>query len=302
VVNPENLSEYILGILTDGENYKSAKTAKDREMVRMQVLQLLGWNVYKLWSPDWWDNPGKVLQEIKIAIGTAQNSSEIVPDSTEHNEPLEITATQKREQFAGVKLQGITQHVIEPETNSGNYKICTLSTESLLTSDEFFYPQNLKKIKNQILYILKKEGPISHDLLSKRILYAWGISRLGSRLNEFLSEIYAELNLKKTEQNGSVFYWNSDQNPETYNTFRIPENDDQKRSADDLPKEEIAAGVVEILTNQISLPPDDLVKETARLFGYARLGGNVEQAMKTGIEYALKKGIIAENNERIVLN
>jgi len=57
----------------------------------------------------------------------------------------------------------------------------------------------------------------------------------------------------------------------------------------------------EILTNQISLPADDLVKETARLFGYARLGGNVEQAMKTGIEHAFQKGMIAENNERIVL-
>src|SRR5665647_24005 len=50
VVNPENPSEYILGILTDGENYRSAKTAKDREVVRMEVLRLLGWNIYKLWS------------------------------------------------------------------------------------------------------------------------------------------------------------------------------------------------------------------------------------------------------------
>jgi hypothetical protein len=32
------------------------------------------------------------------------------------------------------------------------------------------------------------------------------------------------------------------------------------------------------------------------------LGGNVELAMRMGIEYALQKGIIAENNERIVLN
>jgi len=301
VVNPENSTEYILGILTDGENYKSAKTAKDREMVRMQVLQLLGWNIYKLWSPDWWDNPRKVMQEIKDAIENAQNPAGFVPDSTEHNKPLEKTATQTREEFAGLKLQGITQHVIKPKTNSQKYKVCALSSKCLSLSDEFYNTRYYNKIKNQILYIIQKESPISHNLLSKRILNAWGISRLGSRLNGFLFEIYTELDLKETEQNGSYFYWKQEQNPETYNTFRIPENDDQKRSAEDLPKEEIAAGVVEILTNQISLPVDDLVKETARLFGYARMGGNVEQAMKTGIEYALRKGIIAENNERIVL-
>jgi DNA polymerase III delta prime subunit len=302
VVNPENLSEYILGILTDGENYKSAKTAKDREMVRMQVLQLLGWNVYKLWSPDWWDNPGKVLQEIKIAIEIAHNPAGTVSDSTEHTEPVETIATPKREQYAGVKLQGITQHVIETNREYPVYKICLLPATFLNFSDEFFDTRRTQKILNQILQVIQKEAPISQNLLSKRILVAWGIGRLGVRLKEYLDGLYGSLNLKYTRQNGTYFYWKQEQSPETYNTFRISENDDQKRSAEDLPKEEITAGVVEILTNQISLPVDDLVKETARLFGYARLGGNVEQAMKTGIEYALKKGIIAENNERIVLN
>jgi len=301
VVNPENTSEYILGILTDGNNYRSAKTAKDREMVRMQVLQLLGWNIYKLWSPDWWDNPRKILQEIKDAIENVNIPVEPEPISTKHPKPAKTIAEEKREQFAGVKLQGITQQVIEPKTNSQKYRVCALSTKCLSMSDEFYNPNHYYTIKNQILYIIQRESPISHNLLSKRILSAWGISRLGSRLNEFLTVIYAELNLKKTDQDGSIFYWSSEQNPETYNTFRVSENEEQKRSADDLPKEEIAVGVIEILTNQISLPLDDLVKEAARLFGYARLGGNVEQAMKTGIEYALQKGMIAENNERIVL-
>jgi very-short-patch-repair endonuclease len=301
VVNPENTSEYILGILTDGENYKSAKTAKDREMIRMQVLQLLGWNIYKLWSPDWWDNPRKILKEIKDAIRNAQNPVNPESISTEHPKPAATIAEEKREQFAGVKLQGITQQVIETHQEYPVYKACSLPATFLNFSDEFFDTRRTQKILTQIQQVIQKEAPISQSLLSKRILSAWGISRLGVRLKEYLDGLYDSLNLKYTRQNGSVFYWNSDQSPETYNTFRIPENEEHKRSAEDLPKEEIAAGMVEILTNQISLPPDDLVKETARLFGYARLGGNVEQAMKTGTEYALQKGMIAENNERIVL-
>ena len=301
VVNPKNSSEYILAILTDGKNYKSAKTARDREMIRMQVLQLLGWNIYKLWSPDWWDNPGKVLQEIKVAIENAQNPVELVSVSKEHSEPEETKTEQKREQFAGVKLQGITQHVIEIHQEYPLYKTCSLPVTYLDFSDEFFDTRKTQKILNQIQQVIQKEAPISQSLLSKRILSAWGISRLGVRLKEYLDGLYGRLNLKYTRQNGTYFYWKQEQNPEAYNTFRIPDNEEHKRSAEDLPKEEIAAGMVEILTNQISLPADDLVKEAARLFGYARLGGNVEQAMKIGIEYALQKGMIAENNERIVL-
>ena len=298
IVNPEKPKEYLLGILTDGENYKSAKTARDREVVRADVLRLLGWNIYKLWSPDWWDNPQKVLQDIITTIKEVQRPKE----KDEIDTSIENQKSQtNRDQFAEVKLQGITQHIIVSESNYTKYCVCTLSTSCLSMSDEFFNPQYLKKIKNQILYIVQTEGPISSALLSKRILNAWGISRLGVRLNEFLNGVYDELNLKKTRQKGVNFYWNPDQEPELYKTFRIPRNDEEKRNAEDLPKEEIAAAIVEILKNQISLPAEDLIKETARLFGYARLGGNVEQAMKMGIEFALAANMITHSNDRLVL-
>jgi hypothetical protein len=109
------------------------------------------------------------------------------------------------------------------------------------------------------------------------------------------------MSLKFTRQNGTFVYWRDDQMPEIYKTFRVPMDDEYKRNPEDLPKEEIAAAIVEILKNQISLPSEDLIKETARLFGYARLGGNVEQAMRMGIEFALSANMIAQSNYRLVL-
>lgn len=301
VVNPENPSEYILGILTDGENYKSAKTAKDREVVRMEVLRLLGWNIYKLWSPDWWDNSQKVLQDILVSIKEAQKPKE-------KDQPIvepEILAAQssepKTDQFAEIKLQGITQHVIEANQKYAEYKVCSLPLTSLAFSDEFFDSRRMQKILNQINQVVQTEAPISQTLLSKRILTAWGITRLGVRLNDYLESLYTQLNLRYNHQNGTFFYWKQEQNPELYKTFRIPMDETQKRNAEDLPREEVAAALIEILTNQISLPEDDLIKETARLFGYARIGTNVEQSMKLGIEYALKSEMILKNNDRLVL-
>lgn len=297
VVNPENTSEYILGILTDGNNYRSATTAKDREVVRMDVLKLLGWNIYKLWSPDWWDNPKRIVQEILDAIQSALIPKESIPEPERQTEP-----ESKNEQFVEVKLQGITQQVIQPETKEDEkYLVCNLPYNSLIVSDEFFDSRYTNKILEQINNVIEMEAPISQTLLSRRILNAWGITRLGVRLNSHLLSQYKRLNLKQTRQNGSVFYWRQDQEPENYDKFRVPGDDSDKRNADDLPKEEIVAGIREILYNQISLPEEDLVRETARLFGYARIGGNVEQAMKLGIEYALEKGIVTNNNERILL-
>lgn len=59
VVDPDNSSRYLLGILCDGENYRAAKTARDREIVQSSVLKMLGWNICKVWTMDWWENSQK---------------------------------------------------------------------------------------------------------------------------------------------------------------------------------------------------------------------------------------------------
>ena len=297
IVNPEKTTEYILGILTDGKSYYAAKTAKDREVVQTEVLKMLGWNIYKLWSPDWWDNPQKVVQDIINVVKEIQQPKikTVEPETQINSEEL------TRKEFANVKLQGITQEVIQPIQNSIKYNTCVLEQSYLNFSDEFFDSRHQSKITMQINQVMETEAPISHSLLSKRILNSWGISRLGVRLNDYLTTIYSRMGLKHTSQNGIYFYWNREQEPLNYNIFRVPGDDDSKRNADDLAKEEIICGIKDVLTNQISLPEDDLIREVAKIFGYARLGGNVEQAMKMGIDFALQKGLVISKDERIVL-
>lgn len=297
VVNPEKPSEYILGILTDGETYQAAKTAKDREVIQTDVLKMLGWNIYKLWSPDWWDNPQKVIQDIIFAIKEIQEpKTKTVETETQTN-----SEESSRKEFANFKLQGITQEVIQPIQNYTKYNTCVLEQSYLNFSDDFFDSRHQSKIIMQINQVMQMEAPISHSLLSRRILNAWGISRLGVRLNDYLSSIYSLMELKNTSQGGIIFYWNKEQEPLNYSLFRVPENDELKRNADDLAKEEIICGIKEVLANQISLPEDDLIREVAKIFGYARLGGKVEQAMKMGIDFAFQKGVVISKDERIVL-
>lgn len=68
VVDPENPEKYILGILLDGDSYGSAKTARDREIAQISVLNGLGWEILRVWSMDWWDNRGKEIGRIREAL------------------------------------------------------------------------------------------------------------------------------------------------------------------------------------------------------------------------------------------
>jgi hypothetical protein len=54
-----------------------------------------------------------------------------------------------------------------------------------------------------------------------------------------------------------------------------------------LPPEEIAAAVKDVLASQISLPYDELVKQTAKQLGYARTGTILDKVVRLGIEKAV---------------
>ncbi|NJL60956.1 MAG: DUF559 domain-containing protein [Methylacidiphilales bacterium] len=52
----------MLGIECDGASYHNTPTARDRDRLRQQVLEKLGWNIHRIWSTDWFRNkPAQVL-------------------------------------------------------------------------------------------------------------------------------------------------------------------------------------------------------------------------------------------------
>ena len=76
VIDPENSSRYILGILLDGDSYKAAKTTADREVSQISVLQGLGWDILRIWTMDWYDDPERELKKIlEVLQESTKNAS-----------------------------------------------------------------------------------------------------------------------------------------------------------------------------------------------------------------------------------
>jgi hypothetical protein len=47
---------YLLGIECDGATYHSSKSARDRDRLREEIIKGRGWNLYRIWSTDWFLN------------------------------------------------------------------------------------------------------------------------------------------------------------------------------------------------------------------------------------------------------
>lgn len=57
VRHPDHPERYLAGIECDGATYHSSKSARDRDRLREEVLTDKGWDILRVWSTDWFDNP-----------------------------------------------------------------------------------------------------------------------------------------------------------------------------------------------------------------------------------------------------
>ncbi|MEO7311736.1 MAG: DUF3320 domain-containing protein [Chitinophagaceae bacterium] len=296
IVHPQKENTYLLAILCDGQNYGSARNANDRDIIQPEVLKKLGWAVHRVWSTDWWEDEGKTMGGILEAIRCAIEKPEAIVVVTE---PValnpEPTALENNIPF-GNNVEVPIQPVASP---SLPYEICQLKIMPVTTIEDFLMPRNAQVITRQLIQVLEKEAPISGNLLYKRVLAAWGITRISGRMQSHMDGLVAALHLFTASCEGQVFYWSATQSPATYSIYRIA-SDLNKREAEDLPPEEVAVAVKHVLSVQISLAKNDLVLATAKLFGFARRGSNVELAMTRGIDLAISSGHAAEVMGRIV--
>jgi very-short-patch-repair endonuclease len=69
--HPEYPGRMVLAIEADGASYHSSATARDRDRLRQQVLEQLGWTFHRIWSTEWFRNP---VAETKRAINAWKNA------------------------------------------------------------------------------------------------------------------------------------------------------------------------------------------------------------------------------------
>ena len=70
VRDPGAPDEFLVAIECDGAAYHSSKSARDRDRLRQEILENLGWEIRRLWSTDWFRNPQGELERLAREIRT----------------------------------------------------------------------------------------------------------------------------------------------------------------------------------------------------------------------------------------
>ncbi|MBQ7265228.1 MAG: DUF3320 domain-containing protein [Firmicutes bacterium] len=286
IIDPRDPDKYLLGIMLDGSNSVNT-AASDRFILQPGVLKGLGWRIMRVWTMEWLDDKQKILQAIK-------EEAEKQKESDTSEESVTIHLDQSKE------IEKLYEQKESFHTAGEKYNEFTFA--SMGTSENFNSSIIDHKIVSLLRNIIDVEAPISQKALYKKVLSAWDISRLGSRVEARLDKLMSQVQTRTTMDGAGKFYWRVDQIPEEYSIYRTDDNTNGKRSMDDISSYEIINAIKEVLKEQICLSKKDLVRETAKKFGYSRSGGIIDNTVTAAIETAKKRGILSEDTtEKITL-
>ncbi|MCQ2496820.1 MAG: DUF3320 domain-containing protein [Lachnospiraceae bacterium] len=328
IIDPEDPSKYLLGILLDGPVYASAQTTRDRELAQISVLEGLGWNIARIWSIGWWDNQKreldsilKQLEEIKTAGHklTVKGANAVKPaaeptaakktDATAKADSIEAPAAGLPEE--NTSEQAPVNNIINskpasPQADNGIQRVfraaklnpAPVSADVLLTAD------GKKEIKRRMEAVIEAEAPLNKEVLFKRILTSFGIQRANAKLQEQFAKVLDSLKLEITEQADTEFVWGKNASSTDIAFFRTSEAvSPDRRDVKDIPIQEIEQAVLYVIDCQIGLTREDLIRESAKLFGFTRTGEAINNYMSAGIQLALIDELIKfDANGRISRN
>src|SRR5712692_6719949 len=76
--HPKRPGGLVLAVECDGASYHSAYTARDRDRLRQQHLEALGWRFHRIWSTDWFmrrdQEIDRAVAAYKAAVAHADRS------------------------------------------------------------------------------------------------------------------------------------------------------------------------------------------------------------------------------------
>ena len=278
VRNPQNESQFLLGIECDGPTYSHPATARDRDALLPSVLKSLGWRMCSVWSVDWMFDRYHAEQRLLGALEEARTAPVELPPASDGAKTFDF--------------QSEAKELTCPEDLYDKYQIWR--PDRIFLHSYFTDPKMRSTIIEQIRDIVDVEAPICESLLYKRIARTWDI-RLTDNYRRVIASCLGRARLSKSNSGSENVYWTSGQSSDSYDSFRVPDSDDvdTKRAINEIPSEEIANAMLSIATDLGGCDKEVVYKETMKLFG---LGGVTAKA-RISLDYAMdileRRGMVA---------
>ncbi len=275
IVDPENPGRYLLGIECDGAAYHSARSARDRDRLRQQVLENIGWRIHRIWSTDWFKYPERELKRTVEAIEKAHEILHIDDIAFENDLANDILPVFERED------------VRKEDVNIPLYEIKRPLVQ-ITGQDLHEYP--VGQLAKWVEEVVLVESPVHFDEVARRIVEAHGIMKVGSRIRLalFKASKYSQSE-HKIEIKGDFLWWHEMTAPQIRNRANLSYS---SRKLKYISPEELHLAIRKTVQEAIAISPESALVIIANTLGFGRVSEEIKLEIEKSITEAVQKKIV----------
>lgn len=296
VIDPEDPQRYLIGIECDGPSYSKAHTVRDRERIRQEVLQNLGWNLVRIWSTDWIKNPKESAERLIETIENyRKNKKGGKEDIIKHaSYPIgsfyERHASDSKDPQPGQEGKASHSQVEQKEIKPLSVKFPAYQTYRGFYRHKKILNEWINNLEDILVEIVTAESPVHIDQAFQRALSLFPENRMGARIRKRLEETLKYAIIEKRIKRLGDFLWDP-RKEEVYP--RGP--GDVKRPPWHIPPQEWEAAVKEALQQLGVVRKEEFIDCVAEAMGFPRLVESVEIPIEKAIGEIETRGLLTEN-------
>lgn len=261
VRHPDRPGKYLLAVECDGATYHSALWARERDRLRQEILEGLGWRFHRIWSTDWFYRRAQEIERLRQVLEAARSAEGVTPPLGSNRKKKQASpVVDSPPPLSAVEVEARVMPAYERARPAARWGE---PHEAMLTT--------LQAIAEEII---RFEGPISSEEIARRVASAFGKEKAGSRIvTRVLQALRGLRGRKDIEQDGD-FWLTSGQRANPPVRDRSLESGATLKAAN-ISAVEAKAALRLAQDDNAGGSHDELVRAAARLLGFKRVGSDL---------------------------
>jgi hypothetical protein len=275
VRDPQDPGRYILAIECDGAAYHGALWARERDRLRQEILEGLGWRFHRIWSTDWFYRRSAEIDTLKRVLAETQSV---------HTAPL---VEARRQPSAPPEPPSLATSE-ESAPNGQIYQVACFEVATGMEPHEV----PVARMSEVVERIVAFEGPIHSDEVGRRVAALFGKERAGARISAAALKALRFLGHKNSDLIEEDGFWMTTQQRVDCPIRNRSQSPITVQRAEMIPPIEIQAALRQALKQNGGMDKTESAIAVARVLGFQRTGQELRATIDRQVVRMIQAGTV----------
>jgi hypothetical protein len=275
VRHPDRPGTYLMAVECDGATYHSALWARERDRLRQDVLEHLGWRFHRIWSSDWFYNRRAQIERLRNALFQAHDAAKdgLKVEGANHGRPSFVS-----DEEPAIEAFSVPEAV---DRTMPPYRRAHFPVSMGIEPHE----APMAVLSPLVQRIVEFEGPICADEVARRVASCFGREKAGKRIIAATRQalLTARRSFPDLQSDEDCQFWFTAEQAANPPVRDRSDEYGATIKADALSLLEIRAALAIAHEDNAGGGDDDLIRTAARLLGFRRVGSDLQARLSLSL-------------------